>query len=273
MIFILISALLFLILWGAFLWVVDPMQHAIAFFANRTARLRFKDYLPVALLLVAGFFLAAFAADGFEDLANEMRANSPLLLLVDRSAHDWAAAHRSPVASTFFTALTMIGSPVGWGIIVAIVTIILAMRREFGWAIYLVFASSVGGLLVWRLKGYFARARPDLVVAIRQAHGYSFPSGHAMGSMITCGALAYVAFRHFKTWRAKAAALAGAATLILAISFSRIYLGVHWISDIMAGLTAGFLWITVVTVAFESTRRIRMIRELRRRAATTPASP
>lgn len=270
MIFILIFAVLFVLLWGAFMGVVRPMEHAIAFLANRTSRFRHKDYLPVAVLLVAGFLLTAFAGDAFEDLAEQMRANSPVLRLIDGTAHQWAAAHRSPVATAFFTAATTIGSPVGWGIIIAIVAIILAVRREFGWAVYLVFASTAGGLLNWQLKGYFARARPDLVVAVRQAHGYSFPSGHAMGSMIICSALAYVALRHFKTWRAKAAALAGAATFILAVSFSRIYLGVHWISDIVAGLSAGFLWITVVTVAYESARRIRMIREARRAAATTP---
>src|SRR5437870_5881144 len=88
----------------------------------------------------------------------------------------------------------------------------------------------MGALLLMELKRYFARARPDLAEALRRASGYSFPSGHAMGSTIVFGALGYLALRSQRTWRTKAAALAAAVTLIITIALSRVYLGVHWIS-------------------------------------------
>jgi undecaprenyl-diphosphatase len=94
-----------------------------------------------------------------------------------------------------------------------------------------------------------------------------------MGSTIVAGALTYLAFRVCKTWRAKAAALAAGTTFIAAVSFSRVYLGVHWISDIAAGLTAGLVWVTTATIAYEATRRIRLIRELRRRAGVVSKTP
>ncbi|HEX6177122.1 MAG TPA: phosphatase PAP2 family protein, partial [Thermoanaerobaculia bacterium] len=110
-----------------------------------------------------------------------------------------------------------------------------------------------------------ARARPDLAEALRTADGYSFPSGHAMGSTVVFGALAYLILRIQAPWRKRAAGLAAAVTFIAAIAASRVYLGVHWISDIVAGITAGTLWVTIATVAYETFRRIRLVRELRAR--------
>jgi undecaprenyl-diphosphatase len=98
---------------------------------------------------------------------------------------------------------------------------------------------------------------------LRDAHGYSFPSGHAMGSAVCFGALAYLALRAIPRWRYRAAAIAFAFTMILAISASRIYLGVHWISDVGAGIAAGLIWVIAATVAHETMRRIRMVRALR----------
>jgi undecaprenyl-diphosphatase len=121
-------------------------------------------------------------------------------------------------------------------------------------------------LLVLQLKSLFARARPDLAEALRTADGYSFPSGHAMGSVVVFGALSYLVLRLHAPWRRRAAGLAAAGTFIAAISVSRIYLGVHWISDIAAGLCAGTVWVTVATVAYETFRRIRLIRALRARS-------
>lgn len=117
-----------------------------------------------------------------------------------------------------------------------------------------------GGLLDWELKRFFARARPDVAEMLRQAQGYSFPSGHAMGSSVMFGALSYLAFRLIRRWAWKAAALAFAATLVIAIATSRVYLGVHWISDVVAGVAAGLMWVGVTTVSYETLRRIRLLR-------------
>jgi len=272
MVFIVIFAGLFLLLWGFFIVVARPLEHALRVLANRTARFRYTDYLPVVILVVVGFAVSAFAADAFEDLAELVHGQSPLLHQADTKAHQWASNHRSPGATAFFTAFTFAGGPPFLAVVVAIVAIVLVVQRRFRWAAYVVLTTGLGSLLVLQLKIYFARARPDLTVALRHAKGYSFPSGHAMGSTIVAGALTYLAFRVCKTWPSKAAALAAGTTFIAAVSFSRVYLGVHWISDIAAGLTAGLLWITTATIAYEAVRRIRLIRELRRRART-PETP
>ena len=91
-----------------------------------------------------------------------------------------------------------------------------------------------------------------------------------MGSTIVFGAFAYLAFRILNRWRPRAAALAFCVSMILAICASRIYLGVHWISDVGAGIAAGLIWLITATVAYETFRRIHRIRVLRARAAHPP---
>jgi len=84
-----------------------------------------------------------------------------------------------------------------------------------------------------------------------------------MGSTIVFGALAYLTFRVLTRWRWRTAAVALAISMIVAIAASRVYLGVHWISDVGAGIAAGLIWLATCTVAYETLRRIRLVRALR----------
>lgn len=222
-----------------------------------------KPYLPVFLLVGAGFVVTIFAGDAFVDLANEMQTSSPLLQSVDRAAHDWAISARNTAATHFFVLFTQIGSPAGLAVIVMIVSIVAARRKRFRWMAYLWVTGAGATVLNLLLKAHFARARPGVSDAIRDAHGFSFPSGHAMGSIVVFGALAYLATRAFSTWPRQSAAVALAVTIILSVGVSRVYIGVHWISDIAAGYTAGLLWLTACTVGYETVRRIRALRARR----------
>jgi undecaprenyl-diphosphatase len=228
--------------------------------------------LPVVVILAAGIALTAVAGDAFLDLAESLHADSPRLHAVDRDVHDWAIDTRTPVSTAFLTTLTIIGTPAGLGVLVVIAAVLLALRKRWRWGAYLIVTCAVGGLLNLQLKAYFARARPDLAEALRSAHGYSFPSGHAMGSTIVFGAFAYLSFRILTRWFPRAAALAFCCSMILAICASRVYLGVHWISDIGAGIAAGLIWLVAATVGYETFRRIRLVRALRRRNDHTASS-
>jgi undecaprenyl-diphosphatase len=270
--FFVIFAAVFLVLWAvvyATLPAVRQLGQVLARLLARSAWAtkwissthdRFKNYLPVAAILVAGALLTAWAGDGFIDLAENVRAKSSALEHTDAQIHDWSVTERSPGATTFFTIMTIIGGPVSVAAIVAVIGIILAIGRRWRWLIYLLVTAGGGGLLNLELKRYFARARPDVAEMLRRANGYSFPSGHAMGSAVAFGALAYLAFRAIRSWPAKTAVMAFLYTLLAAIALSRVYLGVHWISDVLAGVTAGTVWVTTTTVAYETLRRIRRAR-------------
>jgi undecaprenyl-diphosphatase len=223
----------------------------------------YRSYLPVFLIVAAGALVSFPAANLFIEIVEGITEQSDARAAVDSWFWTMSRLYRSSGATWFFTFFTILGTPVALGALVGVVAIVLFFRDRARWALFLVLTTLLGGLMNRLLKAYFERERPDLAEAIRHATGYSFPSGHAMGSTIVFGALAYLALRHFHRWRERSAALALAISVVFAISLSRIYLGVHWITDIVAGIAAGTVWVLFVTVAYEALRRIRKARAQR----------
>ena len=264
--------LLFLALWGTFYALLPVVRRSHGFFAPRMAKLlvrwtgvhklseRYKAYGPLALIVIAGGALTAWAGGAFLDLAEAVHAKSAVLQNFDVFAHSWAVAHRTSGATSFFIIMTNVGGPFGDAAIAAIVAAILLIQKRFRWFAYLLITAGGGALLNLELKNYFARARPDVAEMLKRAHGYSFPSGHAMVSTVVFLALSYLAFRTAVSWKWKSAAPALGITLILAVALSRVYLGAHWMSDVAAGITCGTIWVAITTVSYETLRRIRRMR-------------
>lgn len=228
-------------------------------------------YLPVTLILVAGLVLTGIAGEELFDLVEALHSKNPEMTAIDSSVHDWARDARNEPLTRFFVWVTLLGNPAGLALMALTVSIILLLNRRFRWIGYLWVTTLGAGLLNLALKSHFARARPTLSEALRGAHGYSFPSGHAMGSIAIAGAFAYLAFRGFKSWRTQSAFLALSITFVLAVCLSRVYIGVHWISDIAAGLLAGGMWVTTTTISYETFRRIRAARRGHRGPAEVSA--
>jgi membrane-associated phospholipid phosphatase len=270
----------FLVLWASCYALLPGFARGLRRVASRLARValrmprlaraadlarartsRFAAYLPVALLLIGGLLITAAAGDAFLDLGELVHAKSPKLQRVDATVHDWAVTRRSPAATLFFTVVTKIGSPVGAGVIAGAASILLAVRKRLRWACYVAGTNIGGAFLETELKRHFARSRPSLEQMMMSARGFSFPSGHAMGTTIVLMTLTYVALRGLPRWRYKAAVLAFACCFIAAVDLSRIYLGAHWISDVAAGTTIGAVWVIVTTTAYETFRRIHGVRK------------
>lgn len=150
---------------------------------------------------------------------------------LDAQVHAWVGGHRSQALSTFFRRYTGLGQ---WFILAAAAGVAVAAlaasarRRE---AAFLLIAMIAELLLNLALKNAFARARPPAAQALVHAGGYAFPSGHAMASATFALALAVIAWP--TRWRVPAALLAAAFALLMGAS--RIYLGVHWLTDVLAG--------------------------------------
>lgn len=279
----LIFLAVFLFLWAVAYAALPAMRHlgrVIGHLVARSARVqglvtrtqkKFANYLPVVAIMVIGGLLTALAGEQFVDLAELVRAKSPTLQQTDLRVHDWAVTRRNAGETLFFVVMTTIGGPAGVATILVLAAILLAVKRRWRWLIYLAVTAGGGALLNLLLKHVFERDRPAVAEMLRRAHGYSFPSGHAMGSTVAFGALAYLAFRATTSWPRKAAALAFALTVIAAVAISRVYLGVHWISDVGAGVTVGMAWVATTTVAYETLRRIRRLRALRTRGEVVSA--
>lgn len=146
--------------------------------------------------------------------------------------------------TSFMKMVTFFGS-VPWFIMAGIaISIFLVLFHKKRYAVFLLFTSWAGLGLNFVLKWMFKRERPDLLPIIAE-NGFSFPSGHSMGSFVFYGALAIILVRiskhAFLDWT-----LGGlCALIIMLVGGSRIYLGVHYPSDVIAGFAAGGAWLTI----------------------------
>jgi membrane-associated phospholipid phosphatase len=125
------------------------------------------------------------------------------------------------------------------------------MLLALGW----VAAQAGGGLLNRVLKETFQRTRPEFADPMLLASTWSFPSGHAMGTFILCGMVCYLLLRGIRPWTMAAAVVTASASWCGVTAFSRLYLGVHYVSDVIAGLLAGVAWLAVCVSALEVLRR------------------
>jgi undecaprenyl-diphosphatase len=138
--------------------------------------------------------------------------------------------------------ITALGSATVITILVGVVCLGLAAARRRTQAL-LVLGASVSGFLVSALlKGVFARDRPDLELRAVEVWSSSFPSGHSMNSAVVYLTLAVLVAQSQSRWRERVLALATGIGLAVLVGTSRVYLGVHWPSDVLAGWMAGFAW-------------------------------
>jgi undecaprenyl-diphosphatase len=158
--------------------------------------------------------------------------------------------HATPLLTSIMQGFSFLGS-VGWvvsfGAIVVIACFYFNRRRMAGFlAIAMVGASTLDSVL----KLAFHRLRPVAYYGVSPG-SYSFPSGHALGSLCFYGILAAVLSDRVTSRRQKFFVWLIAALLVASIGFSRIYLGVHYPSDVIAGYLAGAVWVTAVTIVDE----------------------
>jgi len=264
---------LFLILWGGLIFARPLVRGGLARAARLPTKLRSHDFLPVFLLLGIGAAVTLAVGNAFVDLAELVIAKNPELQALDQYWHDDAVSGRTPGATTFFVVTSMIGGPVILAVITVVVAAALFIGKRHRWALYLLVTAVGGAFLNGALKHHFARVRPALAEMLRQTQGYSFPSGHTMGSTVVVGALTYLSLRALTLWWQKAAVIAFGVAFVISVAASRVYLGAHWLSDVGAGAAAGLLWLATTTLGYETFRRIRLIRALRSRRRLAVSSP
>ena len=162
-------------------------------------------------------------------------------MLSDVWISQFVVAHRYPLATSFFGNVTYAGDTLFLTIAVVAVTVFLFLiRSKFALPLFL---SSLGSsLTVMALKTFFAEPRPDLL-ALVGVDTTSFPSGHAAGSIVFYGFCIYVVWKTKNLERFRVLITIALAALILAVGFSRLYLGVHYPTDIVAGYFVGLMWV------------------------------
>ena len=177
---------------------------------------------------------------------------------LDSSVLEWLHRHASAKGMAVCMTISRIGSPVAMTLLAVAGVLLLATLEE--WVVLGGWVAAFGGASVldrW-LKFLVHRPRPRYAAAIIHHPTWSFPSGHAMGSLVGFGMLAYVLVRFADgSRRARLAVWAGATFLIVLIGASRMYLGVHYLSDVVGGYAVAAAWLAVCIWAVESAGRQR----------------
>jgi undecaprenyl-diphosphatase len=242
------------------------------FIAGRFAR---GEYL--GLHLTVGFAISVLALWLFGGVTEDVLHHDPLTA-VDLELATVLRAHATSIGDRIGVAVSLVGSPPAMATLGVVVASVLAYRRWWitlaGW----VAAFVGGGALNWVLKQVIRRSRPAGSEGFLHGTSFSFPSGHAMGSLIGYGMLAYLLVAFWPPARRHRSAITGVAlVLILLIGLSRLYLGVHFLSDVIAGYAAGAVWLAVCVTGVEIALRQRGLTpweigiERRRPAGGAPA--
>lgn len=167
----------------------------------------------------------------------------------DEAVLRWLEARRSAPLDDVMAELTTLGDGIVIVMLVAVTSVFLWLTKHH-WSVYILVIGVIGGkILNTALKVGFDRARPSVVDAITDTSSPSFPSGHAMGAMVAYGSIAYLVSRLEPTPRLRAATWLIAGAMILLIGLSRLYLGVHYPTDVVAGYLAGLAWVAVVAAS------------------------
>ena len=145
--------------------------------------------------------------------------------------------------------ITALGSNAVLGLITTLAAGFIALNGRFRLALLLFFTVTIGFLISSVLKDSFGRARPDLVPWLVTPHGSSFPSGHAMESALTYLTLGTVLASTQRTRRMRIYSIVAAILLLLLVGVTRVYLGVHWASDVLGGWIAGAWWTEICWLA------------------------
>lgn len=226
-------------------------ERARRFLAARFDR---KSQLGIGLTVtVLLFALAVWALSGLLDAVLDNQA----LVRWDRIVNGWFHTHATATGLRIFDGVTQLGSPI---VTVVVIVVAFALWRAglHFWLWNWIGANAGGAIIEYVLKTSVHRSRPQYAAAYLHGHSYSFPSGHTMGATVCYLFLAFlVSSRPGATDVQRRLAWLVAIMIIAAVGFSRLYLGVHYPSDVFGGLVAGLAWLAAggVTRRFVITRR------------------
>ena len=162
---------------------------------------------------------------------------------VDQSALDYVLDHRTAGRSTLARVITQCGGTLAVTAVTVLVAVFAALRRWWLLAAQSVLAGLGTTLLIVGGKTAFGRPRPPADTQLGVLQSLSFPSGHALGSMVAAGLVLAVVFALTRTQWSRVAAVLTVALYVLAVGLSRLYLGVHWGTDVLGGWLFGAGWV------------------------------
>jgi membrane-associated phospholipid phosphatase len=198
-----------------------------------------RFWIAVAVLLVAS---AAFAL-----IAGSVATTAPILKQ-DLQVSVWLHTHGSPVFSAFLLAITQLHSTIGISVLTLVVVIYLWQHGDRHWVLSLLLAVPGGLLVNVIVKHIYHRTRPTWDDPFLTLASASFPSGHAAGATLFYGFLAVYMVWRMKKPLPRALAVLACVLMVAIVGFSRIYLGVHYLSDVLAAVSLSTAWLALCVI-------------------------
>jgi undecaprenyl-diphosphatase len=207
-------------------------------------RLRRLGLPLLGALLALALSLWAFGAIVDEQiLEGETRTDERLAV--------WLHGRATEPLTDVFRAITRLGNFITLFAVTLVAVVIFWRRRERIDAAFVALAALGAQVLSTGMKLGFRRDRPFFPDPLATESTFSFPSGHALVSLAVYGSIALVLARRLTSRIQRALLLGATALLVIAIGFSRLYLGVHFLSDVLAGYAAGAAWLAFLYVVLE----------------------
>jgi undecaprenyl-diphosphatase len=213
------------------------------------------------LHLTIGVLLMLGAAWVFGGIAEDVVSGDSITLL-DVELANWLHAHATAALTRFLLIITHSHGGIGCAFMALMLAAYFHMRKLHYWLLTVAVVVPGGMLLNVLLKYFFQRARPRFDDPLLTLASYSFPSGHTMNATLLYGVLACWLVMRCRGAGQRAAIIAGAMLMVALVGFSRMYLGVHYLSDVLAACAEGCAWLAVCITAISTLRRRREGRTL-----------
>jgi undecaprenyl-diphosphatase len=168
----------------------------------------------------------------------------------DESILKWIETIRTPFMNSMMLDVTALGGLALTVVLGLLAVVVFLLANDAAAALHLTLTSAGGFYISTLTKSIISRPRPSIIPQLIHASGFSYPSGHSITSAAIYLTMAILACRHFKSLRSRAVLLALAGIMIALISFSRLYLGVHYPSDTMSGALIGSAWALLMAALF-----------------------
>jgi membrane-associated phospholipid phosphatase len=228
---------------------------------RRFAAARLSSEGAAGLHLTVGVLILVLTAWAFGVIAGQVTGNGALTVL-DLHLANWFHARATPGVTRVTLLFTHWNSVAGVLVMSAILGYALYRRRRDDWLLALVVTVPGGMFVNVLMKLAFERARPVFEAPLVILHTYSFPSGHASGATLFYGFLVCMLIRHVVSTAQRVALVVAAVLMVAAVCFSRVYLGAHYLTDVLAGVAEGLAWLAICITATSSWRRRRDARGL-----------
>jgi membrane-associated phospholipid phosphatase len=222
---------------------------ALAAAARRFSRILGPHSALILTLLIGAVLAVSLTAVFAEVYESVVEADGVAGL--DHPVLDAAKSVRSPALDATATAYTDVGGTVGMPILALTATIVLALRRRSWTPVILIVIAAAGSLLMTIAgKQLIGRTRPELTDAVPPyEYSASFPSGHSLNSVVIAGLVAYLVILRLKSRRSRLLTAILAAAFAATMGLSRVYLGHHWLTDVLAAWALGAAWLALVITA------------------------